>query len=320
MFTIGGGYAMISLIQHQVVVAHGWISAEAFTDIIAISQMTPGPIGINSATYIGYSVIEALGYSHAACVAGSMLATIAVVLPSFLITYWICRLYVRLKDNAVLAAVLKSFKPLVIGLLAAAAIALMTPSNFIDYKSWIVRLKNFISRNLIPNIITKHDENIYNLNTILSHLGLKITSSLIENEGDDYLNVLKERIYFLNSNKIDKNFESHENRLNNILLKNTKNIIDNNYQSINRDINSDNFNNISLFPSFMNFSNYLNDTKKKDNNKFILEKQLKNIFFGDTIKIKQILGIIENKINLLEMQKNNENKSTKEEKSLKLLI
>ena len=138
MFTIGGGYAMISLIQHQVVVAHGWISAEAFTDIIAISQMTPGPIGINSATYIGYSVIEALGYSHAACVAGSMLATSAVVLPSFLITYWICRLYVRLKDNAVFAAVLKSFKPLVIGLLAAAAIALMTPSNFIDYKSWII--------------------------------------------------------------------------------------------------------------------------------------------------------------------------------------
>ena len=180
----------------------------------------------------------------------------------------------------------------------------------INYNNWIIKMKNYISKNLIPNIITKHDENIYNLNTILSHLGLKITSSLIENEGDDYLNVLKERIYFLNSNKIDKNFESHENRLNNILLKNTKNIIDNNYQSINRDINSDNFNNISLFPSFMNFSNYLNDTKEKDNNKFILEKQLKNIFFGDTIKIKQILGIIENKINLLEMQKNNENKST----------
>ena len=138
MFTIGGGYAMLTLIQHQVVTVHGWISAEAFTDIIAISQMTPGPIGINSATYIGYSVVQAMGYFPALCVAGSALATGAVVLPSFLITYWICRLYVRLKQNPVFAEVLKSFKPLVIGLIAAAAISLMTPANFPDYISWII--------------------------------------------------------------------------------------------------------------------------------------------------------------------------------------
>lgn len=138
MFTIGGGYAMLTLIQHQVVTVHGWISAEAFTDIIAISQMTPGPIGINSATYIGYSVIQAMGYGQAACIAGSMLATMAVVLPSFLITYWICRLYVKLKQNAVFSSVLKSFKPLVIGLLAAATLVLVTPSTFPDYVSWII--------------------------------------------------------------------------------------------------------------------------------------------------------------------------------------
>ena len=138
LFGFGGGYGMLSLIQTEVVVHHHWMSSAEFTNIVAISQMTPGPIGINSATYIGYSVIEALGYSHAACIAGSMLATSAVVLPSFLITYWICRLYTRLRNNPVFAAVLKSFKPLVIGLLAAAAIALMTPSNFIDYKSWII--------------------------------------------------------------------------------------------------------------------------------------------------------------------------------------
>ena len=138
MFTIGGGYAMLTLIQHQVVTVHGWISAEAFTDIIAISQMTPGPIGINSATYIGYSVIQAMGYSHAACIAGSFLATSAVVLPSFLITYWICRAYVRLKKNPVFAGVLKSFKPLVIGLLGAATLVLITPQTFPDYISWII--------------------------------------------------------------------------------------------------------------------------------------------------------------------------------------
>ena len=138
MFTIGGGYAMLTLIQHQVVTVHGWISAEAFTDIIAISQMTPGPIGINSATYIGYSVIEAMGFSPALCVAGSFLATSAVVLPSFLITYWICRLYGRLKSNPVFAGVLKSFKPMVIGLLAAATLVLITPTTFPDYISWII--------------------------------------------------------------------------------------------------------------------------------------------------------------------------------------
>ena len=57
-FTIGGGYAMLPLIQDQVVNTHAWISAQEFTDIIAISQMTPGPIGINSATYIGYTVLR----------------------------------------------------------------------------------------------------------------------------------------------------------------------------------------------------------------------------------------------------------------------
>lgn len=138
MFTIGGGYAMLTLIQHQVVTVHGWISAEIFTDIVAISQMTPGPIGINSATYIGYSVIESMGYSHAACIAGSALATSAVVLPSFLITYWICRAYVRLKQNHVFSEVLKSFKPLVIGLLGAATLVLVTPETFPDYISWII--------------------------------------------------------------------------------------------------------------------------------------------------------------------------------------
>ncbi len=138
MFTIGGGYAMLTLIQHQVVTVHGWITAEAFTDIIAISQMTPGPIGINSATYIGYSVIQAMGYGQAACIAGSMLATMAVVLPSFLITYWICRLYVKLRQNPVFSAVLQSFKPMVIGLLAAATIVLITPTTFPDYISWII--------------------------------------------------------------------------------------------------------------------------------------------------------------------------------------
>ena len=83
-FTFGGGYAMLSLIQNEVVVEHEWISAQQFTEIVAISQMTPGPIGINSATYIGYSVTGN--------VFGSLLATTAVMLPSFIIVLTICKL------------------------------------------------------------------------------------------------------------------------------------------------------------------------------------------------------------------------------------
>ena len=72
MFTIGGGYAMLSLIQNQVVTVHGWIDDTTFTDIVAISQMTPGPIGINSATYIGYEVLAKAGASEFMSVLGSL--------------------------------------------------------------------------------------------------------------------------------------------------------------------------------------------------------------------------------------------------------
>lgn len=144
LFTIGGGYAMLSLIQTQVVDVHGWISAQTFADVVAISQMTPGPIGINSATYVGYSIAETIGYSQPLCIAASLLATCALVLPSFLVTYWICRLYLRLKSNNVFGGVLKSFKPLVIGLMAAAAILLITPETFIDIKSWLFFAGAFI--------------------------------------------------------------------------------------------------------------------------------------------------------------------------------
>ena len=176
----------------------------------------------------------------------------------------------------------------------------------IDYKSWIVRLKNFISRNLIPNIITKHDENISNLNSILSYLGIKIISTLPDNNSEDFLRILNEKIYFLNSNKIDLHKDTNPNQPNNILYKNAKNFFDNNYKLMNKDMNENNNNKFSDFPSLMNFNDYLNEKKELENNKYNAEKKLNKIFFGDTIKMKQILGIIEKKINILEIQKNNE--------------
>ena len=85
LFGFGGGYAMISMIQGEVVTRHEWLSSNEFTDIIAISQMTPGPIGINSATYVGYSAVVNAGYSHAVGILGSTIATVSVVLPSFIL-------------------------------------------------------------------------------------------------------------------------------------------------------------------------------------------------------------------------------------------
>ena len=79
LFGFGGGYAMISMIQGEVVTRHQWLTSPEFTDIIAISQMTPGPIGINSATYVGYSAVVNAGYSHAIGILGSAIATLSVV-------------------------------------------------------------------------------------------------------------------------------------------------------------------------------------------------------------------------------------------------
>lgn len=143
LFTFGGGYAMLSLIQTQVVVSHGWLTESAFTDIVAISQMTPGPIGINCATYVGYEVAGILG---------SMTATLAVMLPSFLIVLTIVKFYTKFKGNKVFEGVMSWLRPAVVGLIGAAALILMfkvnwngampglsvVKDNFSDWTSWIL--------------------------------------------------------------------------------------------------------------------------------------------------------------------------------------
>lgn len=158
-FTIGGGYAMLSLIQHQVVEVNGWISDSAFTDIVAISQMTPGPIGINSATYIGYSVIQNTGAGHFWCILGSFTATLAVVLPSFLIVLGIVKLYDRIKDNEIFKGTMKGIRPTVVGLIGAAALVLILEvslgaggysisilkENFSGWESWAIFAAAFLA-------------------------------------------------------------------------------------------------------------------------------------------------------------------------------
>ena len=136
LFTFGGGYAMLSLIQNEVVVNHAWITAQEFTDMVAISQMTPGPIGINSATYVGYAVTGNIF--------GSLTATIAVSLPSFIIILTICKIYSKVKESNGFASLMKTLRPVVIGMIGAAAGILVTRENFIDWTSWILFAGAFI--------------------------------------------------------------------------------------------------------------------------------------------------------------------------------
>ena len=130
LFGFGGGYAMLSLIQHETteVIHWGettpWLTPTEFTDIVAISQMTPGPIGINSATYIGYSVTGSIW--------GSIIATIAVCLPSFLLVLLVSRLILQNKENPIIKNIFKGLRPVVVGLIAAAALLLMNRENFTD--------------------------------------------------------------------------------------------------------------------------------------------------------------------------------------------
>jgi len=127
LFGFGGGYAMLSLIRHEVVEKNSWISGGEFTNIVAISQMTPGPIGINSATYIGYTVTGDIW--------GSIIATVAVCLPSFVIFLCVARAYSRFNANRYVESAFSALRPVTVGLIAAVVLLLMNSENFGDWKS-----------------------------------------------------------------------------------------------------------------------------------------------------------------------------------------
>lgn len=138
LFGFGGGYAMLPLIQREVVDIHHWITVADFTDIVAISQTTPGPIAFNSATYIGYSAVTEMGFATGYGVLGSAICTLAVSIPSLIIMSVIALLFFRLKGNPWMHSSLSVLKPAIIGLIASAALMLMNGYNFVDYKSWIL--------------------------------------------------------------------------------------------------------------------------------------------------------------------------------------
>lgn len=132
LFGFGGGYAMLALIEREIV-GPGWISEKMFTDIVAISQMTPGPIGINSATYIGYVVPTSQSGGFSAWwwgVLGSVVCTLVVVVPSFFLVLYTSHFIRRHKESAIIKGVFTGLRPVVVGLIASAAMLLMNAQNF----------------------------------------------------------------------------------------------------------------------------------------------------------------------------------------------
>jgi len=147
LFNFGGGYAMLSFIQQEVVVKEGWVTQSEFTDMVAISQMTPGPIGINCATYVGYTSVlndpwvQSLNddpeanyltrhLPHLLAILGSILATLSVIWLPFIVMILVSKLILKYKDSIVTKSIFKILRPAIIGLLASAAIGLMNSDNF----------------------------------------------------------------------------------------------------------------------------------------------------------------------------------------------
>lgn len=138
LFGFGGGLAIISLIQHEVEV-HGWMTQEEFVDILAVSQVTPGPIGINCATYVGYTATDSIW--------GSVVATIAIIIPSLIIMLALCKAYfyinTRFQRNTYFSRTMHMMRLAVIGMIGAAALLLIKPIgqpsiSFIDWYSWVI--------------------------------------------------------------------------------------------------------------------------------------------------------------------------------------
>ncbi len=130
IFTFGGGYSMIALIQSEVVEKHAWMTVQEFTDILAVSQMTPGPVGINTATYAGYTAVVNAGLPAWQGVVGSLLASLAVILLPVIAMLIVYTYLSRHKDNPMIANMFRVLRLTVVGLIAAAALLLLTSDSF----------------------------------------------------------------------------------------------------------------------------------------------------------------------------------------------
>lgn len=135
LFSFGGGYASIALIEEQVVSTHHWLSLQEFNDLITISQMTPGPVALNSATFVGTKI---------AGLPGAITATLACILPSCIIVGLISYFYFKYKNLSIIQTILKALRPAVIALIACAGLLIISSSFFPDGSTFkLTSLINF---------------------------------------------------------------------------------------------------------------------------------------------------------------------------------
>lgn len=130
IFTFGGGYSMVALIQNEVTQSHAWLTAQEFTDLLAISQMTPGPVGINTATYAGYAAVTNAGYAPLWGICGALIASFAVVLLPVLLMLLVLRFLSRYTQSPKVMILFKVLRLAVVGLIGAAALQLLTVESF----------------------------------------------------------------------------------------------------------------------------------------------------------------------------------------------
>lgn len=132
-FSFGGGYAMLPLLEEEVIRNHGWMTSGEFIDIFAISEMTPGPIAVNAATFLGFRVGGFLG---------AVVSTLAVILPSFIVISIIFASLSKFKSSKYVAWIFEGIRPIVIGLIMAAGVT-VSKSSFVDIKSVIIAISLF---------------------------------------------------------------------------------------------------------------------------------------------------------------------------------
>lgn len=135
LFSYGGGNAILPLIRQEVVINNLWLKPTEFTDLVAISQVTPGPIAINAATYIGYKIG---GFW------GSILSNIGLILPTFIIMLLVTKLFIKFKNNEYVQNIFKGVLPATVGLIAS-AVVMVSFGSFIDYKSILIGIGVFIA-------------------------------------------------------------------------------------------------------------------------------------------------------------------------------
>lgn len=134
LFSFGGGYAMLPFIQEQTIEVHGWLTTHEFLDMLGIAQITPGPISINTATFVGYRLGGVLG---------AIASTVAVVLPSLMIVLIISFFFNKFKSSHTVKNVFQGLRPIVLGLVASAAVDIGR-GVFIDYKAVVIALLIFV--------------------------------------------------------------------------------------------------------------------------------------------------------------------------------